>query len=202
LIVEIHKSETGVSQKEGTMVPKNRSLVGTPAQPIGNSKPLTFNAALMKPPQSQVQRSEDAVSDRVGRLDVWAEQLGRGFGISYTNFELNPIADDDAMTTNARALILALRQLTHRAERITLERRGGKWGLYFTREPALVAQERRAEPVPLKDSPLDVRERFLRRSQEFFRAYLKLCEDRLGTMNSSVESADATLQLLENVSLQ
>ncbi len=202
IVAEIHKSETGVSQKEGTMVPKNRSLVGTPVQPAGSAQPLSFNAALIKPPQSQVQRSEDAVSDRVARLDAWAEQLGRGFGIPYTNFELNPIPDDDPMTTNARALIMALRQLTHRSERITLERRGGRWGLYFTREPALVAQERRADPVPLKDAPLDVRERFLRGSQEFFRTYLKLCEDRLGTMNSSVESADATLQLLENVSLE
>jgi len=140
--------------------------------------------------------------DRVARLDACAEQLGRGFGIPYTNFELSPIPDDDPMTANARAVIMALRLLTHRAERITLERRGGRWGLYFTREPALVTQERRAEPVPLRDAPLDVRERFLRRSQEFFRTYLKLCEDRLGTMNSSVETADATLQLLENVSLE
>src|SRR6267143_874960 len=68
--------------------------------------------------------------------------------------------------------------------------------------PALVTQERRSEAVLLKDAPLDVRERFLRRSEEFFREYLKLCEDRLGSMNGSVATADAKFSLLENVLLE
>lgn len=185
------------------MVRKDRSLVGTrPQSEVGSTNPITFNTALIRPPQSQVQRSEDAVSDRVARLDAWAEQLGRGFGIPFATFELNPVPDDNELTPNARAVILALRHLTHRAERVSLERRGGKWGLYFTRDASLVGQERRSDAVALKDAPLDVRERFLQRSEEFFRSYLKLCEDRIGTMNGSVAVADRTLNLLESVRLE
>ncbi len=185
------------------MVPTNRSLVGTHTKPAaGSEKPLTFNGALIQPPQSQVQRSEDAVSDRVARLDAWAEQLGRGFGISFTNFALNPLPEIPDSPNNVSIVLAALRQLAHREERVSLERRSSRWGLYFTREPAIITQERRSETVPLKDAPLDVRERFLRRSQEFFRAYLKLCEDRLGSMNSSIAMADATLGLLVELKVE
>lgn len=63
--------------------------------------------------------------------------------------------------------------LTHEFERISLERRVGKWGLYFTRQHPLVGTERKvAETVPIKDAPLDVRERFFVKSEEFFRTYL------------------------------
>lgn len=72
-------------------------------------------------------------------------------------------------------------------------------GAYFTREPAALIQDRKAEAVPLKDAPLDVRERFLLKSEEFFRAYLQLCEDRLGRMHDSVSQADRTLELLERM---
>jgi len=85
---------------------------------------------------------------------------------------------------------------------VSLERRSGRWGLFFTREPALIATERRAETVLLKDAPLDVRERFLQKSEYFFREYLKLCEDRLGRMKGSVEDADCTLELLGTLRLE
>ena len=60
---------------------------------------------------------------------------------------------------------------------------------------------RKTETIALKDAPLDVRERFLVKSEEFFRAYLKLCEDRLGKMKTSVTQADKTLELLSNLRL-
>lgn len=161
-------------------------------------KGLTFPRRFIHPPQSQLSRSEDAVSNRVSQLDTWAQRLGEGFGISFTAFTLNPVA----RSLNDNPVIAMLAALAQRDERVSLERRGGRWGLFFTREPALIANERRAETVLLKDAPLDVRERFLQKSEDFFREYLKLCEDRLGRMKGSVEQADHTLLLLGTIRLE
>jgi hypothetical protein len=72
----------------------------------------------------------------------------------------------------------------------------------ITREPAALSEERRADAVPLKDAPLDIRERFLSHSKDFIRAYLKLCEDRLGRMQCAVAKADQTLALLDKLQLK
>jgi hypothetical protein len=69
-----------------------------------------------------------------------------------------------------------------------------------TRESAALSKERRADAEPLKDAPLDIRERFL--SIDFIRAYLKLCEDRLGRMQGAVAKADETLALLDKLQLK
>ena len=182
---------------------RRRALAGAasgasaPAQSSG----LTFPASLLHLPQSQVARSEDAVSNRVLQLDVWAQRLGEAFGIPFTTFTLNPLPTDFGGDA-AAAAFAALASLAHRLERVSLERRSGKWGLYFTREPALLAQERRADAIPLKDAPLDVRERFLSKSEDFFRQYLHLCADRLGSMQTSVSHADRTLELLATIRLE
>ena len=164
------------------------------------AKNLTFKADLLYPQQSQLTRYEDAVAQRIVQLDTWAQRLGEGFGISFTTFVLNPPPSNFG-DTGVEMVAAVLVAFTQRIERVSLERRSGRWGLYFTREPAALSQERRTEAVPLKDAPLDVRERFLTRSEEFIREYLKLCEDRLGRMKGAVSSADATLDLLENLRL-
>jgi len=176
-----------------------RSLTGTTNQPI-KSNELSFPASLIHPPQSQLTCSEDAVSNRIVQLDTWAQSLGQGFGISLTSFVLNPISE--IKEREPSVLLACLEVFGHRQERVSLERRSGRWGLYFTREPAMIAQDRRADSVPLKDAPLDVRERFLLKSEEFFRAYLALCEDRLGQMKESVTKADRTLQLLSTLHVE
>jgi hypothetical protein len=86
---------------------------------------------------------------------------------------------------------------------VALERRRGDWGLWYSFEPGIV-KVGNAQPhsVPLRDAPLDVRERFLHRSEQFFRDYLELCRGRLGTMSSAVASGDRTIQLLQNLSLE
>jgi hypothetical protein len=168
---------------------------------IASSPELTFPAALVHPPQSQVAQYEDAVSNRIGQLEVRALQLGEGFGIPFTSFVLNPLATPP-LDTGLAVVASMLGALTTRPERISLERRNGRWGLYFTREPAVVAQERKADTVPLKDAPLDVRERFLVKSQEFFRSYLELCKDRLSSMKQSVHEADQTIALIDRLRLE
>jgi hypothetical protein len=181
---------------------RRRALTGASAGETGaRGSGLCFPATLLHPPQSQVARSEDLVSNRVAQLDTWAQRLGEGFGIPFTTFALNPLPTDFGGDAAAAALG-AMASLVHRLERVSIERRSGKWGIYFTREPALLAQERRAETVPLKDAPLDMRERFLSCSEDFFRQYLKLCEHRLGTMQASVAQADRTLQLLADIRLE
>ena len=186
------------------MSQKSRALTGTPARNanVRRSADLTFPAHLVHPPQSQLTRSEDAVANRIVQLDSWAQRLGAGFGISFTTFSLNPVAP--AIDSSASAVIMSvLVALSHREERVSLERRAGRWGLYFTREPAALSQDRKVtEAVPLKDAPLDVRERFLTMSEDFMRAYLKLCADRLGQMGSSVTNADRTLELLSRLKLE
>ena len=180
---------------------RRRPPTGTGIVPFADASAISFPAALLHPPQSQLTLSEDAVGDRIRRLDARAEELGRGFGIPFTSFILN--APPDAMPeSNLGAMTYVLREFIQRNERITLERRTGRWGLYFTREPALLDKDRAAETVLLRDAPLDVRERFLVKSEAFFREYLALCQDRLGSMNASVVSADKTLALLDNVELK
>ena len=185
------------------MKSKNRSLTGTIAtsSETAASTELTFPARLIHPPQSQIARSEDAVSNRVTQLDTWAQQLGQSFGITLTNFVLNPrasVAHKDGLELFG-AFVEAL---AYREERVSLERRSGKWGLYFTRAPAVMSQDRNQETIPLKDAPLDVRERFLIESERFVRSYLDLCEDRLGRMQNSVAHADRTLELLRSMRLE
>ena len=183
------------------MTTRRRALTGASAGETGaHDSGLSFPATLLHPPQSQVTRSEDLVSNRVAQLDAWASRLGEGFGIPFTTFALNPLPTDFAGDAAAAALA-AMASIVHRLERVSIERRSGKWGLYFTREPALLAQERRADSVPLKDAPLDVRERFLSLSEDFFRQYLTLCEQRLGSMKTSIAQADRTLQLLADIRL-
>lgn len=178
-----------------------RPHTGTGIIPFADQPGISFPATLLQPPQSQLTMSEDAVGDRIRRLDARAEELGRGFGIPFTSFILNP-PTPLKMDTTLRAVTYMLQEFIQRNERITLERRNGRWGLYFTREPALLDKDRAAETVLLRDAPLDVRERFLVRSEAFFRGYLALCEARLGSMNASVTSADKTLALLDNVELK
>jgi hypothetical protein len=185
------------------MTTKNRSLTGTSAtQSKGSNTGLTFPGRLIYPPQSQVARTEDAVTDHINQLDVHAQQLGQGFGISFTSFVLNPLLEP-ASDSNVTALAVAIASFLHRAERVSLERRSNRWGLYFTREAALVgSQDRKTEGVPLKDAPLDVREKFLLKSEEFFRDYLDLCRDRLAKMHDCVAQGDRTLALLHNLTLE
>src|SRR5260221_2098574 len=115
---------------------------------------------------------------------------------------LNDLPKADPNDTMSVIAAVAIALVT-RGERVSLERRQNRWGLFFTRQPALVGQEQRtSETVALKDAPLDVRERFLVKSEEFFRAYLKLCEDRLQKMHVSVSAADKTLALLDNLRLE
>lgn len=117
-----------------------------------------------------------------------------------TNFELNPLDAKqlgDGLSPGWKAVAQACLVLTRQPERITLERREGRWALFFTRDRApLDSASAPRSAVPLKDAPLDVRERFLQRSEDFFRAYLALCEDRLGRMKTAILQADRTLALL------
>ena len=180
------------------MATENRSLTGT-ASKQQSATGLSFPRHLVHPPKSQVARSEDAVTDRIVQLDTHAQQLGEAFGIPFTSFVLNSLP---TASSDATQVALAVLALLHREERVALERRGGRWGLYFTREAAVVQNyDKRTEPVPLKDAPLDVRERFLSKSEEFFRAYLDVCRNRLEKMHTSVAQGDRTLALLRNLTL-
>ncbi len=180
------------------MATEGRSLTGT--TPTQQSAPgLSFPRRLVHPPKSQVARSEDAVTNRIVQLDTHGQQLGEAFGIPFTSFVLNPLTPP---STDITQLAMAVATLLHREERIALERRGGRWGLYFSREAAVVqSYDKKTDPVPLKDAPLDVRERFLVKSEEFFRAYLDLCRNRLEKMHASVAQGDKTLALLRNLPL-
>ena len=162
---------------------------------------FTFPADLVRPPITQVSQYADAINDRVRQLDAAARSLAEGFGIPMSTFVLNPVASVGS-GDNLAVLAMVLQGLVQKEERVSLERKGGRWGLYFTRGAAIVGPDRTIETVPLADAPLDVRERFLAKSEDFFREYLKLCEDRLGTMKSSVGAANRTLALLASVRLE
>jgi hypothetical protein len=168
--------------------------------PSSNGSDLTFPAHLIQPPQSQLTRYEDAVADRIRQLDAFAQRFGEAMGLPYRDFLLDPVAaPTDASGTTM--LTLMLRELSARHERVSLERRNGRWGLYFTKEPAIISQDRGFESILLKDAPLDVREKFLGVSGTFFEKYLELCEDRLGSMKAAVGQADTTIERLLSLKL-
>jgi len=172
---------------------------------------IIFRSASHKP---QLDEESDAVAKRTVDLDARAQTLGESLGIAFTSFVLpaasgaaaseagaSGTAEVEAVEASANdgATMLAatLRTLTSREERVTLERRAGRWGLYFLRGAAAFGGERGAEAVPLKDAPLEARERFLLHSEEFFAQYLDLCEDRRTRMRQAVAAADRTLALLD-----
>ena len=161
---------------------------------------LTFPAKLLSPQRSQFGLSADTVTDRITQLDAWAQQRGTGFGILFT-FELNP-SERPTGTSGWEVAATVLGALAHEHERVALERRNGRWGLYFSRSPALIAQDRRVETMPLREAPLEARQRFLVRSEDFVRAYLALCEARLGGMREAIAQADRTLALLDGMRLE
>ena len=161
---------------------------------------FTFPQALVYPQLSHVSQAERDVGHSIDELNTRAQHLGESFGIPFTTYSLNPPAlpsSNDGWAV-AGAILVAL---AHREERVSLERRAGKWGLYFTREPAVLAPDKRSEAVLLRDAPLDVRERFLAKSEEFFRQYLALCKDRLGRMKESVVKGNQTLRLIDDMRL-
>jgi hypothetical protein len=183
------------------MVQKRRSLAGV-AGSVASEQPgaIKFPAHLVSPPQSQLTKQSDAVSERIGQVEAVAVRLAEGFGVVFTLFELNP-KPDLVPTTTAEALTSLVRTLTVPDERVSLERRSGVWGLYYQRGPTLVTREYNPNPVLLRDAPLEVRERFLLASERFFREYFALCEHRLGRMHEAVASADRALQLVRSVQL-
>lgn len=165
---------------------------------VPSKERIGFRADLLLPPKSQVAQYEDAVTARVIALNDHARKLGAGFGIPMTDFVLNPVPGSLDQPAGVDLLRL-LRLLSHEAERVSLERRDSAWGLFFTREPPVFFQHQAKASVPLKDAPLDVRERFLEKSEQFFRAYIGLCEDRLARMKSAVSAADHTIELVQSI---
>ncbi|MFN0009572.1 MAG: hypothetical protein ACKVXR_16870 [Planctomycetota bacterium] len=167
---------------------------------------LTFPADLVLPPKSQVIQYEDRVTERIVALDTYARELGTGFGIPMTGFYLNdfPVPDSKIDSIPLAVLTVLGTVLTRDIEHISMERRDGRWGLYFTRiaNPLVQRQSHSSGGfVPLKDAPLDVRERFLARSEAFFRRYLDQCGDRLASMKGAVDSADRTIAMLASLHL-
>lgn len=163
---------------------------------------LTFPKDLIQPQKSQVVRYEDSVSDRVRRLSLYASKLAEGFGIPMTDFKLS--SENKAPQRSDEPLIqvlTAIQLMSEERQFVTLERRKGVWDLYYVWKPSMFDRTSPSRVVSLRDAPLDVREEFLKQSEEFFRTYLNKCEHRLSKMRSSVKSADRTLALLERMTL-
>ena len=156
---------------------------------------------LILPSQSQVGKYADGVASRIIQLDERAKSLGERLGISLTSFKLTEPKQLPG-SGGLEAVVNALAILVHREERVSLERRNGRWGLYFTREPTAMERDRGAEVMTLRDAPLDVRERFLLRSEDFFREYLALCTDRLGRMKTAIKCGDDTIRGLDELILE
>src|SRR5467141_3918791 len=114
------------------MSPRHRRIppsIGTAVVATPVKEAMSFPADLIQPPPSQVGLYESAVGERIVKLDLRAQALGQGFGIPFTKFVLNPVPDP--MGKDGLALLTAaLRELSNRAERVSLERRGGQWGLH------------------------------------------------------------------------
>jgi hypothetical protein len=162
------------------------------------SEPITFPKDLLVPPQTQVQQYEDAVSRSIRELDAAASQLAHGFGIGYS-----PGMNLDELPQQEKSdLLILLAAAFVSTKRVTLEKINGTWGLVYSYEPGVVRPGNdRGYRVPLRDAPLEIREKFLHRSEEFFRRYLATCQDRLGTMKVAVDAGSRTLALLRNVQL-
>ena len=165
---------------------------------LANADRMSFPQDLLVPQSSQVQIYEDKVSSRIREIDAAASQLARGFGIGYApGLYIDGIPERSGKPTLD---LLAVAFLPR--QRVSLEKVNSAWGLVYSYEPApMRAANDRALRVPLRDAPLEVREKFLQRSEEFFRRYLATCGDRLGSMKTAVDAGDRTLSLLRSIEL-
>lgn len=162
------------------------------------STAISFPKDLLQSPPTQLQAYEDAVAGRVRELDARASQLARGFGIGYSP----GVHLQEAAEYEGTEVLLLLGKMLIPTQRVSLEKVNGNWGLVYTYEPGVVKMGNdRGMRVPLRDAPLDVREKFLRRSEEFFRRYLDSCKDRLAGMKDAVSAGDRTLELLQRIQL-
>ncbi len=174
------------------MTVKKNALVPQPA-------PFSFPKALLAPPPTQVQQYGDAVSLRIRELEAAASKLAGGFGIGFSPGMLLDEAQEQDNTTD---LALMFIKSMMSKQRVSLEKVGGAWGLIYSYEPGIVKiAGDRPHSGPLRDAPLDVREKFLRRSEEFFRRYLSTCGGRLDSMKAAVDAGDTTLELLRSIKL-
>lgn len=159
-------------------------------------EPLTFPQALLRNPPSQLDMAQDEVTKVVEQLDERARHYGGMLGISMPLFEVSD-PPNAAGQSDAMALLVAM---TRSAEYVSLEKRDGRWGLWFTRSaPLLGSAQRPAVTSPLRDAPFEVRMKFLRKSDDFFREYLKRSEEALGTPQQAAEMGKQTLAMLDRV---
>lgn len=180
--------------------------------------PFTFDKSLLIPPRSQLELQNDAVAERVIEMDARAARLAAGFGIPYSQgIELEPMRRSakelgekasggrpEQQQAALVALIVAGSSIMMApSQKVTVERRDGRWGLYYHYTPApLFGSSDRASCVPLKDAPIAIRRDFLQNSEEFFRGYLEICKGQLGNLAGVVEAADRTLALLDGLQVR
>ncbi|NOJ80497.1 hypothetical protein [Myxococcus xanthus] len=158
--------------------------------------PLTFPQAVLRPIPSQLELAQNEVTKVVELCDERARHFGTMLGISMSAFELNDPPNTTGQT-DALALLVAL---TRSVESVSLERRDGRWGLWYTKSaPVLSSSQRPTTTVPLRDAPLEARMQFLRKSEEFFREYLKRTEEGLGSPQQAAEMGKSTLAMLDNI---
>ncbi len=168
------------------------------ALPSGQPTAITFRKDLLVPPATQLQQYEDAVSARVRELDSTASRFAQGFGIGYTP----GILLDESLDEETHELLVVFARGLVAKQRVSLEKINGNWGLVYSYEPPVIRTGNdRSFRGPLRDAPLDVREKFLHRSEEFFRRYLASCQGRLTGMKDAVSAGDRTLELLQSIQL-
>ena len=164
---------------------------------------LTFRAELLRPVPSQLELAHDEVTRVVEQLDERARDLGKALGVSMTTFEINPVAIPETLAKadqSSKALYEAFATLTRSQEVVTLEKRDGKWGLWYRHTPSpFVAAGRPATTVPLRDAPLEARMKFLHKSAEFFDAYLKRAQEGLGSPQQAAAAGMRALEMLNNI---
>lgn len=172
------------------VAPQDTSAATAPA-------PLTFPQALLRTPPSQLDMAQDEVTKVVEQLDERARHFGTTLGISMPNFDLNDVANEVSQSEGWIVLAVAL---TRSPECVSLEKRDGRWGLWYTKVPPVLASSQRpVASVPLRDAPLEARMKFLRKSEEFFREYLKRAEEGLGSPQQAADIGKQTLAMLDRI---
>lgn len=180
----------------------NRKKKSPPASGVTESRALTFPGELLHPPKAQLVQYEDALNHRVALLDEKANTFGTFFGVPMRDYEIDPLEKPTGEDGAAALWVLARMSLDR--EYFTLERaQNGVWGVYYTKKPGMFNQAAGViGPLPIRQASLDVRKKFLEKSEAFFREYLKRCNARFVDLKGTIAAGDRTLELLSQVKLE
>lgn len=154
------------------------------------------------PRDADLQAHRDGVTEQIRKLDDVARRLGEEHDVEFDRgIDLEPYTKGELEAAAGGLTVWGvLTIIAHTSRRVSLEKIGGTWGLFYARTNAEHNYGRAPKTVRLQDAPLEMRERFLARADEFFTKYMALVgeatERRRGQVDKMAETRQAGQEAL------